>query len=91
MGADVVISADGLGKRYQLGEAPGTDSLREALAATFSRAAITRAARALTTFGRVDTGQPNQTGGGAGNVRAVTIARRSASRARYAAAAVARG
>jgi len=52
MGADVVISADGLGKRYQLGEAPATDSLREALAATFSRAAITRAARALTTFGR---------------------------------------
>src|SRR6476659_1163350 len=52
MGPDVVISADGLGKRYQLGEAPATDSLREALAATFSRAAITRAARALTTFGR---------------------------------------
>jgi len=52
MGADVVISADGLGKRYQLGEAPATDSLREALAATFSRAAIRRAARALTTFGR---------------------------------------
>ena len=52
MGADVVISAAGLGKRYQLGEVPATDSLREALAATFSRAAITRAAQALTTFGR---------------------------------------
>src|SRR6476469_2471601 len=52
MGPDVVISADGLGKRYQLGEAPATDSMRQALAATFSRAAITRAARALTTFGR---------------------------------------
>ena len=33
--------------------------------------------RALTTSGRVDTGQPNQNGGGAGDVRAVTIARRS--------------
>jgi len=52
MGSDVVISAAGLGKRYQLGEAPATDSLREALAATFSRAAITRAAQALTTFKR---------------------------------------
>ena len=52
MASDVVISAAGLGKRYQLGEAPANDSLREALAATFSRAAITRAVQALTTFGR---------------------------------------
>ena len=52
MGADVVISAAGLGKRYQLGEAPASDSVREALAATFSRAAITRAAQALMSFGR---------------------------------------
>jgi lipopolysaccharide transport system ATP-binding protein len=52
MGADVVISAAGLGKRYQLGDAPASDSLREALAATFSWAAITRAAQALTAFGR---------------------------------------
>ena len=52
MASDVVISAAGLGKRYQLGEAAATDSLRELLAATFSRAAITRAAQALTTFGR---------------------------------------
>ena len=52
MGADVVIAAAGLGKRYQLGETPATDSFREALAATFSRSAITRAARALTRFGR---------------------------------------
>jgi len=52
MGADVVISAAGLGKRYQLGETPATDSFREAFAATFSRAAITRAARALTNVGR---------------------------------------
>jgi lipopolysaccharide transport system ATP-binding protein len=52
MGADVVISAAGIGKRYQLGETPATDSFREAFAAAFSRAAITRAAQALTRFGR---------------------------------------
>jgi lipopolysaccharide transport system ATP-binding protein len=52
MRSDVVISAAGLGKRYQLGEAPAADSLREVLAATFSRAAITRAAEAVTSFGR---------------------------------------
>jgi lipopolysaccharide transport system ATP-binding protein len=52
MVADVVISAAGIGKRYQLGETPAADSFREAFAATFSRAAITRAAQALTKFGR---------------------------------------
>src|SRR5580765_3639470 len=52
MRSDVVISAAGVGKRYQLRQAPVADSLREALAATFSRAAIARAAEAVTSFGR---------------------------------------
>ena len=45
---DAAISATGLGKRYRLGEAPVADSLRDAVAATFSRANIARLAQAVT-------------------------------------------
>jgi lipopolysaccharide transport system ATP-binding protein len=48
----IAISASGLGKRYQLGEAPAADSLREAVAATFSRATLARAAAAITSLGQ---------------------------------------
>ena len=46
------ISAIGLGKRYQLGEAPTADSLRDAVAAAFSRATAARLARAVGSLGR---------------------------------------
>ena len=51
MPGNAVISATGLGKRYQLGEARSADSLREALAATFSRANVARAAAAVASMG----------------------------------------
>ena len=54
MTADLAIAAAGLGKRYQLGDAPGADSLRDALAATFSRATVKRAASAVASFARGD-------------------------------------
>jgi lipopolysaccharide transport system ATP-binding protein len=46
------ITATGLGKRYRLGDAPTSDSLRDAIASTFSRASITRAAHAVASIGR---------------------------------------
>ena len=54
MTADLAIAAAGLGKRYQLGDAPSADSLRDALAATFSRATVQRAASAVASFARGD-------------------------------------
>ena len=50
--SEAVIAASGLGKRYVLGETSGSDSLRDALAATFSRAAVRRAANAVASFAR---------------------------------------
>jgi lipopolysaccharide transport system ATP-binding protein len=50
--SEAVITATGLGKRYRLGETSGADSLRDALAATFSRATVTRAANAVASFAR---------------------------------------
>jgi lipopolysaccharide transport system ATP-binding protein len=52
MATDAVITVSALGKRYRLGETPGPDSLREALAATFSRASVAKAAAALASLGR---------------------------------------
>jgi lipopolysaccharide transport system ATP-binding protein len=54
--ADVAITATGLGKRYQLGDSSGADSLRDALASTFSRATMKRAASAVAAFARGDQG-----------------------------------
>ena len=53
--SEPAITASGLGKRYVLGEAPGADSLRDALAATFSRASVSRAANAVASLGRRST------------------------------------
>jgi lipopolysaccharide transport system ATP-binding protein len=50
--SEAVITATGLGKRYRLGEMSGADSLRDALAATFSRATVTKAANAVASFAR---------------------------------------
>jgi lipopolysaccharide transport system ATP-binding protein len=50
--SNAAISATGLGKCYRLGDAPAADSLRDALAATFSRATISRVAGAVASFGR---------------------------------------
>ena len=52
MTGSAAITATNLGKRYRLGDAPSADSLRDALAATFSRATITRAATAIGSLGR---------------------------------------
>jgi len=51
---DIAIAAVGLGKRYELAGTPGADSLRDALAATFSRATVKRAASAVASFARGD-------------------------------------
>ncbi|HUQ79568.1 MAG TPA: polysaccharide ABC transporter ATP-binding protein [Gemmatimonadaceae bacterium] len=56
MSGDVAITASGLGKRYQLGDSSGADSLRDALASTFSRATMKRAATAVAAFARGDQG-----------------------------------
>jgi lipopolysaccharide transport system ATP-binding protein len=50
--ASAAITATALGKRYRLGDTPTSDSLREAIASTFSRASITRAAAAVASIGR---------------------------------------
>jgi lipopolysaccharide transport system ATP-binding protein len=50
--SEAAITASGLGKRYVLGETSGSDSLRDALAAAFSRRAVSRAASAVASFGR---------------------------------------
>ena len=50
--ATAAITATGLGKRYRLGDGPTSDSLRDAIASTFSRASITRAAAAVASIGR---------------------------------------
>jgi lipopolysaccharide transport system ATP-binding protein len=50
--SEAAITASGLGKRYVLGETSGADSLRDALAAVFSRRAVSRAASAVASLGR---------------------------------------
>ncbi len=50
--SEAAITASGLGKRYVLGESSGSDSLRDALTAAFSRRAISRAASAVASLGR---------------------------------------
>ena len=50
--SEPAITASGLGKRYVLGETSGSDSLRDALAAVFSRRAVGRAASAVASLGR---------------------------------------
>ena len=52
MTSNAVITARGVGKRYRLGETPVSDSLRDSLAATFSRATLSRVAGAVTSLGR---------------------------------------
>jgi lipopolysaccharide transport system ATP-binding protein len=55
--SNAAISATGLGKRYRLGDAPVSDSLRDSLAATFSRATLARVAGAVTSLGRGERGE----------------------------------
>ena len=50
--AAAAITAAGLGKQYRLGDGPTSDSLREAIASTFSRASVTRAAAAVAALAR---------------------------------------